>query len=98
VLSEVEGSHGGFEGRRKVGHRFIVADKTATADVVYLAARQWLRQSLESWRTYYHDGDEADPMVRAGQVLYHVGHIALAVNIRVLFTAAGSESRDGQAP
>ncbi|KAH8077061.1 fungal-specific transcription factor domain-containing protein [Filobasidium floriforme] len=66
VLSEVEGSHGGFEGRRK-----------------------WLRQSLESWRTHYHNGDEADPMVRAGQVLYHVGHIALAVNIRVLFTAAG---------
>jgi hypothetical protein len=77
---------------------FIEADSPATADVVYPTARQWLRQSLESWRTHYHDGDEADPMVRAGQVLYHVGHIALAVNIRVLFTAAGSESRDGQAP
>jgi len=58
--------------------------------LIVMVLSQWLRQSLESWKTYYYEGDNDMPLVQAGRTLYHLGHISLAVNVRVLFTAAGS--------
>lgn len=78
---------GGFEGRKLVSLMRALQDSLR-------ADTQWLLGALDVWSShYYNSGSNADEVMRSGRVLYHLGHIALRVDVRQLYAAAGSESR-----
>jgi hypothetical protein len=52
---------------------------------------QWLFDALEEWKRYYYNNRVEGPLLQAGRALYHLGHIALAIQVRLLYAAAGSE-------